>query len=207
MSAAGRRGLHEPGLDGKIHEYCSAFAARRRLSGRRVRCGSRRRMSSSCIRHSQYGRNHEQYYEDAMRAYVIFLCYAADQPPGPQKPGFRRRASRSRQYRLTFGEELKYPLTWSCCHRHGAAKSRSDHRSVEAVPDEGFQEVHPASTGRSRRQRVFRPEHPGRWISRELFQRSRRPSRRRLLSAGISADPFRACRSGRCRGEGKCVGA
>ncbi|NLF07580.1 MAG: CoB--CoM heterodisulfide reductase iron-sulfur subunit A family protein [Pirellulaceae bacterium] len=103
-------GIHEPGPDGRLNEYCS-----------RVCCTATLQAALEIKEHFSnvnvfdfyqdirtYGRGHEQIYEDACSRGVIFFRYRAEEPPvvsaaetGPEDPLLVRVRDT-----LTFGEEL-----------------------------------------------------------------------------------------------------
>ena len=106
-------GFHEPGANGKINEYCSRVCCTATL---RAAVELRRRFPSTNVFElyqdiRSYGRNHEQYYDDATRERVIFVRYTADEPPAVSRNEGADAAPLSVSVKdtLTFGEELNIP--------------------------------------------------------------------------------------------------
>jgi heterodisulfide reductase subunit A len=76
-------GVHEPGNNGRIHEHCSRVCCTATLH---AACELRTKFPEVAAYEfyqdiRAYGRGHEEYYERASKAEVIFLRYDGAQPP------------------------------------------------------------------------------------------------------------------------------
>lgn len=213
-------GRHEPGLDGRIHEYCSRVCCTATL---RAAAEVRRRFPATNVFElyqdiRTYGRNHEQYYEDAMRAGVVFLRYAADQPPVVfQKPASGGAPlSVIVKDMLTFGEELEIPTDLVVLATGMAPRNLDtiiDRLKLSRSADGFLQEVHPklrpvelAVSGVFAAGTCQAPMDIAESCSSGSAAAVKAAA---LLSRGhIELDPFRArVDRDRCRGEGKCAEA
>jgi heterodisulfide reductase subunit A len=106
-------GVHPPGPDGRIYDYCS-----------RVCCTSALEAANE-IRERYpgvnvfdfyrdirtYGRGHEDYYENASKQGVLFFRYAAEEPPVVRKAAAGNGSPLAVTVKdtLTWGEELEAP--------------------------------------------------------------------------------------------------
>ncbi|MCK4871672.1 MAG: CoB--CoM heterodisulfide reductase iron-sulfur subunit A family protein [Phycisphaerales bacterium] len=106
-------GIHEPGPDGRLNEYCSRVCCTATLQ---TALEIRERFPEINVFEfyqdiRTYGRGHEEIYEDACRRGVTFLRYRAEEPPtvsgaeGEAAPSLAVRVKDT----LTFGEELEIP--------------------------------------------------------------------------------------------------
>jgi len=165
-----------------------------------------------------YGRDHEQYYDDATRERVIFVRYSAEQLPVVSKNGGADESSLSVTVRdtLTFGEEIEIPadlvvLVTGMIPRN--LDTLIDQLKLSRSADVFLQEVHPklrpvelAVNGVFVAGTCQAPMD----ISESCSSGSDAASKAiALLSRGhIELDPFRArVDTDRCRGEGKCAEA
>jgi heterodisulfide reductase subunit A len=106
-------GVHQPGADGRIHEYCSRFCCTAAL---RAANEIRERFPDVNVFDvyrdiRTYGRCHEHYYEDASKRGVIFFRFLAEQPPEVH-PANRKNGSPLAvkvKDTLTWGEEVEAP--------------------------------------------------------------------------------------------------
>ena len=103
-------GIHEPGPDGRLNEYCSRVCCTATLQ---AALEIRERFPEMNVFDfyqdiRTYGRGHEQIYEDACSRGVTFFRYRAEEPPVVS--GAEEGASAPLRVRvrdtLTFGEEL-----------------------------------------------------------------------------------------------------
>ena len=102
-------GIHEPGPDGQLNEYCS-----RTCCGATLQAAVRIRESYPDTHVFEYyrdirtyGRGQEEYYERASKANVIFFRYEPEAPPVVERASGKDFPLRIRvNDTLTFGEEL-----------------------------------------------------------------------------------------------------
>ena len=105
-------GLHEPGPDGRINDYCSRFCCTAAL---RAANEIRERFPDVDVFDfyqdiRTYGRGHEDYYEEASRRGVLFFRFTAEAPPvveAVSHAGFPLNVKVKDT--LTWGEELDVP--------------------------------------------------------------------------------------------------
>lgn len=114
-------GIHQPGPDGKLNEYCSRVCCTATL---RAACELRQRFPQTNVFElyrdiRTYGRGHEEYYDEASRQGVLFFRYEAEHLPivsrsekssgesSSESDGFP--LSVQVKDTLTFGEELEIP--------------------------------------------------------------------------------------------------
>jgi heterodisulfide reductase subunit A len=106
-------GIHEPGPDGKINEYCSRVCCTASLQAA-SEIGERFPETNVFEFYQDirtYGRGHEEIYEDACRRGVTFLRYRAEEPPvvtGAEDGAASPLMVRVKDT-LTFGEEVEVP--------------------------------------------------------------------------------------------------
>lgn len=106
-------GIHEPGPDGRLNEYCSRVCC---IATLHAALEIRRRFPETNVFEfyqdiRTYGRGHEQIYEEACRRGLILFRYRAEEPPvvsaaeheGPDALTVRVKDT------LTFGEEIEVP--------------------------------------------------------------------------------------------------
>ena len=211
-------GLHEPGPDGKINEYCSRVCCTATL---RAAVELRRRFPTTNVFElyqdiRSYGRNHEQYYEDATRERVIFVRYTGDQPPIVSRNGGADGTPLSVSVKdtLTFGEELKIPADLVVLATGMVPRDLHtllDQLKLSRSADGYLQEVHPklrpvelAVSGVFVAGTCQAPMDIAESCTSGAAAASKAVA---LLSRGhIELDPFRArVDTDLCRGEGKCV--
>lgn len=211
-------GFHEPGPDGRINEYCSRVCCTATL---RAAVELRRRFPETNVFElyqdiRSYGRNHEQYYEDATEERVIFLRYTADQPPVVSRNEGAEWTPLLVTVKdtLTFGEELDIPADLVVLATGMVPRNLDTliHQLKLSRSADGFlQEIHPklrpvelAVSGVFVAGTCQAPMD----IAESCASGSAAASKAvALLSPGhIELDPFRA-RVDRnlCHGEGKCV--
>jgi len=106
-------GVHEPGPDGRVNDYCSRVCCTATLHAANE---MRERFPNVNVFEfyqdiRTYGRGHEDYYENASKNGVLFLRYLAETPPvvtatnGADGSPLLVRVKDT----LTFGEELEVP--------------------------------------------------------------------------------------------------
>jgi heterodisulfide reductase subunit A len=106
-------GLHAPGPDGRVNDYCSRVCCTATL---RTALEIRERFPEVNVFDfyqdiRTYGRGHEDYYDNASQRGVLFLRYVAEEPPVVAKaePGNGSPLVVRAKDTLTFGEELEVP--------------------------------------------------------------------------------------------------
>lgn len=106
-------GVHEPGPDGQVNDYCSRVCCTAAL---RTANEVRERFPGVNVFDfyqdiRTYGRGHETYYEDSCRGGVMFFRYTAEVPPVVAKPESQNGSPLVVRVKdtLTFGEELEAP--------------------------------------------------------------------------------------------------
>jgi len=102
-------GIHEPGADGTLNEYCSRTCCSATLQAAlQIREAYPDTHVFEYYRDIRtYGRGQEEYYERAAKANVIFFRYEPEAPPVVEQAGGRGYPLRIRvRDTLTFGEEL-----------------------------------------------------------------------------------------------------
>ena len=211
-------GIHEPGPDGRLNEYCS-----------RVCCTATLQAASEIREHfpevnvfdfyqdiRTYGRGHEQIYEDACDRGVTFFRYRAEEPPVVSKAEDGTTDTLSVRVRdtLTFGEELDVPADLVVLSVGMIPSNISELVAMLKLPRsaDGFlQEVHPKLRPvESAVEGVFlagacqSPMDIGESCAAASAVAAKAAA---LLGKGrIELDPFVAhVDIDRCRGEGKCV--
>jgi len=108
-----QEGIHEPGPDGKVNDYCSRVCCTATLQ---AALEIRDRFPETEVFEfyqdiRTYGRGHEDYYDDASTKGVLFLRYTADAPPVVEvAPSGNELELQVRVIdTLTFGEEIEVP--------------------------------------------------------------------------------------------------
>jgi len=211
-------GIHDPGPDGKINDYCSRVCCTAAIQAAAV---LRQRFPQLNVFDlyrdiRTYGRNHEQYYEEATRQGVLFLRYTPEHLPVVSKPGGSNGSPLSVTVRdtLTFGEEVEIPtdlvvLVTGMVPRN--LDTLIDQLKLSRSADGFLQEVHPklrpvelAVSGVFVAGACQAPMD----ITESCASGSAAAAKAAaLLGKGhIELDPFRArVDADRCQGEGKCV--
>jgi heterodisulfide reductase subunit A len=106
-------GIHPPGPDGRIHDYCARFCCTSALEA----------ANEIRVRHPEvnvfdfyrdirtYGRGHEDYYENASKRGVLFFRYLAEEPPVVRKAAAGNGSPLAVTVKdtLTWGEEVEAP--------------------------------------------------------------------------------------------------
>ena len=143
-------GVHEPLEDGNINDYCSRVCCTATLHAANE---IRERFPDVSVSEfyqdiRAYGKGHEDYYEKASKNRVLFLKYAAEEPPVVQ------RASENDPYPLvvrtkdllTYGEEVEVPadlVVLSVGMMPRDVKSLVDMTKLPVGVDRFLLEVHP----------------------------------------------------------------
>ena len=104
-------GVHEPGPDGRVNDYCSRVCCTATLQAANE---IRRRFPEVDVFEvyqdiRAYGRGHEEYYEEACKNGVTFLRYAGEEPPTvePASDGEAFPVVVKLKDLLTYGEEVE----------------------------------------------------------------------------------------------------
>ena len=143
-------GIHQPGPDGRIHEYCSRACCTAALTAaNEIRERYPQVNVFDFYRDIRtYGRSHEDCYEHASKQGVLFFRYVAEEPPVVQKPapGNGSPLAVTVKDTLTWGEELEVPADLVVLVT--GMQPRDIGGLVEALklarsPDGFLQEVHP----------------------------------------------------------------
>lgn len=143
-------GVHEPGPDGRLNEYCSRVCCTATLQAA-VEIKERFPETNVFDFYQDirtYGRGHEEIYEEACRRGVVFFRYRAEEPPTVGRAQEAAGASLAVQVRdtLTFGEELEVPADLVALSVGMVPREISDLVDAIKLPRsaDGFlQEVHP----------------------------------------------------------------
>ena len=104
-------GIHEPGPDGRVNDYCSRVCCTAALQAANEIC--ERFPQTHVFDFYQdirtYGRGHEDYYEDASKHGVLFFRYTAEEPPIVARTEGQNNSPLLVKVKdtLTFGEELE----------------------------------------------------------------------------------------------------
>jgi heterodisulfide reductase subunit A len=144
------QGMHEPGPDGRINDYCSRVCCTAALhAANEIR---ERFPDANVFDFYQdirtYGRGHEDYYENASKRGVLFFRYLAETPPVVTKANGTNRCPLVVHVKdaLTFGEELEIPADLVVLATGMMPRGISDLVDMLKLPRsaDGFlQEVHP----------------------------------------------------------------
>jgi len=143
-------GIHEPGPDGTLNNYCSRYC-----------CTATLQAANEIVERfpdihvydfyqdiRTYGRGHEDYYEKASEKGVLFFRYKAEEPPEIQKPSIEDSSPLTVRVKdlLTYGEELEVPADLVVLSTgmvpskiHGLIEKLKLPRSADGF----LQEVHP----------------------------------------------------------------
>ena len=211
-------GVHVPGADGRINDYCSRVCCTATL---RTSAELRRQFPDANVFElyqdiRSYGRDHERYYDDATRESVIFVRYRGEHPPTVSRSRELdgARLSVTVEDTLTFGEELEIPADLVVLATGMVPRNLDlliDQLKLSRSTDGYLQEVHPklrpvelAVSGVFVAGTCQAPM----GIAESCASGSAAASKAvALLARGhIDLDPFRASvNTDRCRGEGKCV--
>jgi heterodisulfide reductase subunit A len=106
-------GVHPPGPDGKVNDYCSRVCCTAALQ---AACDIKQRFPDTNVYDfyqdiRTYGRGHEDYYEQACKSGVLFFRWLAQSPPVVEKADGRCDSPLVVKVKdtLTFGEEIVVP--------------------------------------------------------------------------------------------------
>lgn len=143
-------GIHQPRPEGGLHEYCSRFCCTAALQAANE---IRERFPSVNVFDfyrdiRTYGRNHEDYYENAAKRGVVFLRFQAEQPPEVRRSSGKNGSSLAVAVKdtLTWGEEVEAPADLAVLITGAAPRDVSglvDMLKLSRSPDGFLQEVHP----------------------------------------------------------------
>jgi len=211
-------GLHEPGPDGRTHAHCSRVCCTATL---RAAADLRRRFPEINVFElyrdvRTYGRGHEEYYDEAARQGVLFVCYKPEHAPivstSEGANGFP--LSVTVRDTLTFGEELRMPADLVVLATGMVPRNLDvliEQLKLSRSADGFLQEVHPklrpvelAVSGVFVAGTCQAPMD----VAESCASGSAAAAKvAALLGKGhIELDPFRArVDAERCRGEGKCA--
>ncbi|MDY0167470.1 MAG: CoB--CoM heterodisulfide reductase iron-sulfur subunit A family protein [Thermoguttaceae bacterium] len=213
-------GIHQPGPDGKIHDYCSRTCCTSTLQ---AAAALRRRFPDVHVYElyrdiRTYGRDHESYYDAAAERGVIFLRYTPEHlpvvSPAEEAGGYPLRVTV--RDTLTFGEEVNLPaglVVLATGMLPGHPEIVIDRLKLSRSADGFLQEVHPKLRPVELAVRgvfVAGTCQAPMDVSESSASGSAAASKvAALLGKGtIELDPFRAkVDADRCQGEGKCVEA
>jgi heterodisulfide reductase subunit A len=144
------QGIHEPGPDGRINDYCSRVCCTAALhAANEIR---ERFPEVNVFDFYQdirtYGRGHEDYYENASKRGVLFFRYVAETPPEVAKADRTDGCPLAVRVKdtLTFGEELEVPADLVVLATGMVPRNISDLVQMLKLPrsaDRFLQEVHP----------------------------------------------------------------
>ena len=143
-------GIHEPGADGNINNYCSRFCCTATLQ---VANEIRERFPEVNVFDfyqdiRTYGRGHEDYYENASKNGVLFFRFNAEEPPEVTRlkdadyPPFIIKVKDT----LTWGEEVEVPVDLIVLSTGMIPRDISNLVEMLKLPrgaDRFLQEVHP----------------------------------------------------------------
>ena len=143
-------GIHEPGADGNINNYCSRFCCTATLQ---VANEIRERFPEVNVFDfyqdiRTYGRGHEDYYENASKNGVLFFRYRAEEPPevtGLQDVDYPPLLVKVKDT-LTWGEEVEVPVDLIVLSTGMIPRDISNLVEMLKLPrgaDRFLQEVHP----------------------------------------------------------------
>jgi heterodisulfide reductase subunit A len=106
-------GIHQPGPDGRLYDYCSRFCCTAALeAANEIRERHPEVNVFDFYRDIRtYGRGHEDYYENASKRGVLFFRYLAEEPPIVVQTASANGSPLAVKVRdsLTWGEELVAP--------------------------------------------------------------------------------------------------
>ena len=143
-------GIHEPGPDGRVNEYCSRVCCTATLQ---AAIEIRDRFPQVNVFNfyqdiRTYGRGHEDYYENASKCGVIFFRYVAEEPPVVAQTDGKNGSPLLVKVKdtLTFGEEIEAPADLVVLSTGMVPRDISNLVETLKLPRsaDGFlQEVHP----------------------------------------------------------------
>jgi heterodisulfide reductase subunit A len=143
-------GVHPPGPDGKVNDYCSRTCCTATLQ---AACEIRERFPDINVYDfyqdiRTYGRGHEEYYERASRLGVLFFRWQGDSPPVVEirEEGHGPPLAVRVRDMLTFGEEVEVPadlVVLSSGMMPRDIDSLVDMLKLPRSADRFLQEVHP----------------------------------------------------------------
>ncbi len=213
-------GIHQPGPDGKIHDYCSRVCCTATLQ---TAASLRRRFPDVHVFElyrdiRTYGRDHESYYDEALGRGVLFFRYTPEQMPtvSPTEDSDGHRLQVTVRDTLTFGEELTISVDLVVLSTGMVASGSDvliDQLKLSRSVDGFLQEVHPKLQPVELAVRgvfVAGTCQAPMDVSESCAAGSAAAAKvAALLGKGsIEMDPFRArVNIDRCQGEGKCVEA
>lgn len=144
------QGIHRPGPDGAVNNYCSRFCCTATLwAAREIRRRFPQVTVFDCYQDIRtYGRGHEDYYEEVSKLGVLFLRWVAEEPPTVERAADGAAAPLVVKVkdRLTFSEEVEVPAdlvvlsTGMVPHDIGGLV---DMLKLPRSADRFLQEVHP----------------------------------------------------------------
>jgi len=143
-------GIHEPGPDGRVNDYCSRYCCTAAL---RAANELRHRFPDVNVYDfyqdiRTYGRGHEDYYLDSSKLGILFFRWLPEQPPVVEKADDRTESPLFVRVKdtLTWGEELVVPSDMVVLVT-GMVPSKIDKlvdmMKLPRSPDRFLQEVHP----------------------------------------------------------------
>jgi len=143
-------GIHEPGPDGQVNDYCSRFCCTATLHAANE-IGKRfpdRNVFDFYQDIRTYGRGHEDYYENASKQGVLFFRYNAEEPPVVERAAGESTSPLVVRVKdtLTWGEELEVPADLVVLSTGMVPHDISDLVDMLKLPrsaDRFLQEVHP----------------------------------------------------------------
>ena len=143
-------GIHEPGPDGRVNDYCSRQCCTAAL---RAANEIRKRFPGVNVYDfyqdiRTYGRGHEHYYLEASKLGVLFFRWIAEEPPIVEKANGNNQSSLQVRVKdtLTWGEELAAPADLVVLVTGmvpGDIDNLVDAMKLARSPDRFLQEVHP----------------------------------------------------------------
>ncbi len=143
-------GIHQPGADSRIHEYCSRFCCTAALQTANE---VRERFPDVNVFDFYrdiltYGRGHEDYYESASKRGVLFFRFLAEQAPEVQRADGEHGSPLvvSARDTLTCGEEVQVPADLVVLVTGGVPRDISaltEMLKLSRSADGFLQEVHP----------------------------------------------------------------
>jgi len=143
-------GIHEPGADGNINNYCSRFCCTATLQVANEICERFPEVNVFDFYQDirTYGRGHEDYYENASKNDVLFFRYRAEEPPevtGLQDTDYPPLLIKVKDT-LTWGEEIEVPVDLIVLSTGMVPRDISNLIEMLKLPrgaDRFLQEVHP----------------------------------------------------------------
>jgi heterodisulfide reductase subunit A len=142
-------GIHQPGPDGRLHDYCSRFCCTAALQAANE---IRQRFPTVNVFDAYrdirtYGRGHESYYEQASKQGVIFFRFLAEQLPQIRRADANGSALVVQvKDTLTWGEDVEVPADLVVLVTGAVPRDLSrliNMLKLSRSPDGFLQEVHP----------------------------------------------------------------